>query len=86
MTYGQITQEIKEGLNVGGNLAAVYLKRFQEGFLGDKRSITSFKARYNDEGDGVIFEYTINDKTTTMSVEIQKSLWGYKPTKTQAQQ
>ena len=74
MTYGQIEKAIKNGLNVGGNLAAVYLKRFQEGFLGDKRSITDFEAFYNNKGDGVVFIYTINGKKNIASVKLQKSM------------
>ena len=74
MTYTQIQTAIKKGLNVRGNLSAAYLKRFQEAFKGDKRSIESFTARYNDEGDGVVFEYTINGKTNTLSVEITEIL------------
>lgn len=81
MTYAQITQAIKDGLNVGGNLAAVYLKRFKEGFLGDKRSITSFKARYNNEGDAVVFEYTINGTAHIATIKLQKSIdWSKKNT------
>ena len=72
MTYGQIIQEIKKGLRVGGNLTEVYLKRFRENYKGDRLAIETFKAHYTDDGKGVVFTYTINGKDNNIEIPTQR--------------
>lgn len=78
MTITTIKEKIREDLRIGGNLIGTYIAWFKAAYQGDKRAIDDFKARYNDNGDGVIFTITINGKQKEFSFPIAKSRYNYK--------
>ena len=77
MTITEIKEIIKRDLHIGGNLIGTYIAWFKEAYKGDKRAIDDFKARYNDEGNGVVFTITINGKQKEFSFPIAKSRYNY---------
>lgn len=78
MTLTEIGNRIRKDLHIGGNLLYTYMAWLKEAYQGDKRAIEDFKARYNDEGDGVVFTITINGKQKEFSFPIAKSRYNYK--------
>lgn len=78
MTLTEIGNRIRKDLHIGGNLLYTYMAWLKEAYTGDKRAIDDFKARYNDDGNGVIFTITINGKQKEFSFPIAKSRYNYK--------
>ncbi|MCR5038396.1 MAG: hypothetical protein K6A94_03545 [Bacteroidales bacterium] len=78
MTLTEIGHRISKALNIGGNILATYITWFKEAYQGDKRAIDDFKARYNDDGNGVVFTITINVKQKEFSFPIAKSRYNYR--------
>jgi len=78
MDIMEIRRKLQKDLNVGSSLLGAYVAMFKEAYNGDKRAIDDFKARYNDDGDGVIFTVTINGKQKEYNVPITKGRYNYK--------
>ena len=78
MTITEIKRKMQNDLRIGGNLTYTYIAWFKEAYQGDKRAIDDFKARYNDDGNGVVFTITINGKQKEFSFPIAKSRYYYR--------
>lgn len=80
MTITEIKERIKKDLHIGGNLLYTYIAWLKDAYSGDKRAIEDFKARYNDDGNGVVFTITINGKQKEFNFGIAKSRYNYRKT------
>lgn len=78
MTLTEIGNRIRKDLHIGSNLLYTYMAWLREAYTGDKRAIEDFEARYNDDGDGVVFTITINGKQKEFNFGIAKSRYNYR--------